>query len=188
MLKMSSRVFVFILGLMAFGSQGTQAQVLYAANGADGTLSNLYILNAATGAVSSTVGPIGFGVTGLAFHPTTGELYGVTTVENSPPQPQPSLIRINPSTGAGTLIGPLGPVGCLVPPANSTKPVTDITFRADGTLFGWSRCTDDLVTINLATGLATIVADSGLSTSGEMALPFRRPAPCTLPGAETTVR
>jgi len=148
MLKRSSRIFVFILGLMAFGSQGTEAQVLYAADGADGHLSNLYILNAATGAVSSTVGPIGFAVTGLAFHPTTGVLYGVTAVENSPPQPQPSLISINPSTGAGTLIGPVGPVGCLVPPANSTKPVTDITFRADGTLFGWSRCTDDLVTIN----------------------------------------
>jgi len=172
MLKRSSRVFVFILGLMAFGSQGTQAQVLYAADGADGNLSNLYILNAATGAVSSTVGPIGFGVTGLAFHPITGELYGVTTVENSPPQPQPSLIKINPATGAGTLIGPLGPVGCLVPPASSTQPVTDITFRADGTLFGWSRCTDDLVTINLATGLATVVADSGLTTSGGDGIAF----------------
>jgi WD40 repeat protein len=45
-------------------------------------------------------------------------------------------------------------------------PIADITFRADGTLFGWSEGSDDLVTVNLATGVETVVADSGIGTAG----------------------
>ena len=54
------------------------AEVLYGADGAGGNASNLYILNPATGGTVSTVGPIGFAVTGLAIHPTTRVLYGST--------------------------------------------------------------------------------------------------------------
>ena len=43
----------------------------------------------------------------------------------------------------------------------------DITFGADGTLYGWLEAsTDDLVTIDLVTGAATVVGDSGMSTAG----------------------
>lgn len=132
------------------------AQVLYGADGAGGNPSNLYILNPATGAVVSTVGPIGFAVTGLAVHPTTGVLYG-TTGNNSPASPG-SLITIDTTTGAGTLVGDLVP---------ANEAAADITFGADGTLYGWLEAgTDDLITIDLVTGAATVVGDSSLGTAG----------------------
>jgi hypothetical protein len=150
---------IAVITLLATGAplaRAGGAQVLYGADGAGGNPSNLYILNPATGAVVSTVGPIGFAVTGLAVHPTTGVLYG-TTANRSPVSPG-FLISINTTTGAGT------PIGDLVP---ATETAADITFGADGTLYGWLEAgTDDLITINLMTGAATVVGDSGLSTAG----------------------
>ncbi len=137
------------------GGSGAGSGQLLAADGSNG-LSNLYTLNPATGAVTSTIGAIGYGVTGLAVHPTTGTLYGVTG-RNSSLSPG-SLITINRTTGAGTLVGDLF--------AGTTNPVADITFTSDGTLYGWSQNTNDLVTIDLTTGVATVVGDSGLSTFG----------------------
>ena len=62
------------------------AAVLYGANGAQGNPASLYILNPATGGIVSTVGAIGFAVTGLAVHPTTGVLYGSTAKFRKEPQ------------------------------------------------------------------------------------------------------
>jgi hypothetical protein len=133
------------------------AEVLYGADGAGGNPANLYILNPATGAIVSTVGPIGFSVTGLAIHPTTGVLYGSTS-RKSAASPH-SLITINKTTGAGTLVGSFI-VGSL-------ETMADLTFTSDGTLYGWLEpSSDDLYTINTATGAATLVGNSGLSTFG----------------------
>lgn len=110
-------------------------------------------MNPATGAVTGTIGAIGFSVTGLAVQPGTGVLYGVTATGGPNPR---SLITINKTTGVGTLVGAL-----VV-----ASPVADITFSGGGTLYGWSEDTDDLVTINLTTGAATVVADSTVSTRG----------------------
>jgi hypothetical protein len=130
------------------------ADTLYGADGAQGHSSNLYILDPSTGAVSSTVGPIGFAVTGMAMHPMTGVLYGSTS-NNSPVAPG-SLIRIDKATGAGTLIGSFG-----FKPGLGT--LADITFTSDGTLYGWGsiNANGDLWTVNLATGAATRVGNSG---------------------------
>src|SRR5688572_9969630 len=75
--------------------------VLFGATGGE-VNSNLYTVDTATGATSS-LGPIGFAVTGLAVDPTTGKLYGSTSMQ-SPSNPG-SIITINKSTGAGTLVG-----------------------------------------------------------------------------------
>jgi exosortase sorting signal-containing protein len=123
------------------------AEILYGADGAGGNLANLYILDPATGAIVSTVGPIGFAVTGLAIHPVTGVLYG-STGQKSPNAPH-SLIRINRTTGQGTLVGSYG---------LGTQTMADLTFTSDGTLYGWLEPGSDcLHTINLATGQATPV-------------------------------
>jgi hypothetical protein len=114
----------------------------------------LYVLNPATGATVTNVGAIGFAVTGLAVQPGTGTLFG-STGGNGAVGPN-SIITINKTTGAGTLLGATG-LG---------NPVADLTFTSDGTLYGWSEDTDDLVTINTSTGVATVVGDSGLSTAG----------------------
>jgi hypothetical protein len=131
-------------------------QTLYGADGSGGNPSNLYEIDRDTGAVVRTIGPIGFAVTGLAIHPETAELYGSTggMDANNPG----STIKIDKATGDGTLIGdqiPADEVGAA-----------DITFTSDGTLYGWSEATDDLVTINLAGGAATVVGESGAGTLG----------------------
>ena len=134
---------------------------LFAADGGGGNPNTtLYKVNPATGARMETIGEIGFSVTGLAFDPTSGILYGSTT-SNDPTEPG-SLIRINTDTGAGTLVGAAGTrivAGC-------TTGTADITFTTTGTLFGWSECTDDLYNINKATGVGTLVGDSGFGSYG----------------------
>jgi hypothetical protein len=131
------------------------AETLYGADGAQGNPSTLYIL-ASNGAVICMIGPIGFAVTGLAVNPTNGTLFGSTG--NASPVSPGSLITINKTTGAGTLVGSFGFQG---------KTMTDLTFTSDGMLYGWLAGSgggaDDLYTINQATGAATKVGTSGLS-------------------------
>jgi hypothetical protein len=123
------------------------------------TSSGLYVLDRATGATLSTLGPTGgYAITGLAQHPTTGVLYGATT-PMSPTSPQ-SLVTLNTTTGAATVVASLGGIT-----------VADISFASDGTLYGWAEFTgddpiDDLATIHLTTGALAIVGESGLSTFG----------------------
>ncbi|HYD47018.1 MAG TPA: hypothetical protein VEB21_01655 [Terriglobales bacterium] len=137
------------------GARYSEAQ-LYGADGSGGNASNLYILDPASGSIISTVGPIGFAVTGLAFDPTTGTLYGSTS-RNELAGLAPSLITINTATGAGTLVGPINLGG---------QGAADIAFLADGTLLGWIEpSNDDLATINKATGQATIIGEAFEGTS-----------------------
>lgn len=133
-----------------------QAQTLYMATGSNGVDGQLYTLNTTT-AVATLVGPIligaaPVGMTGLAFHPVTGVLYGATS--NDGPSPEHALITINPISGAATLIGGLG------------APVGDIAFDPTGILYGWfAGVPNRLCTINLSTGLATAVGASGVPGS-----------------------
>jgi hypothetical protein len=146
---------VLALGLLAVVTGRAEADVLYGADGQDGNpATNLYVLDPSTGAVISTVGPIGFAVTGMSFSPSTGVLYGVTAPRGSAPR---DLITINPATGAGSLVGPLSGVS-----------MDDIAFARDGTLFGWSGriSGSSLYRINLATGAATNVGPSGIKDVG----------------------
>jgi hypothetical protein len=141
---------------LPLGPAGTGGVVgtLYAANGASGNASNLYILDPATGEATQTVGPIGYAVTGLAFDPTSpGMLYGSTSNAGTSGN---SLITIDPQTGIGTLVGPYGA---------GIYGMADIAFNAQGNLFGWAKNTadntPDLYSIDKTTGTATLVGDSG---------------------------
>jgi hypothetical protein len=111
-------------------------------------------LDPATGALVREIGETGFGLTGLAVSPVTGELFGVTSLGASS---QRDLIKIDRSTGAGTVVGPIG---------LGFGGVADLAFRADGTLYGWSENSDDLITIDTSTGAGTIVGNAGISTRG----------------------
>lgn len=129
---------------------------LYAAKGGASN-SNLYTVNPVTGALTS-VGPIGFAVTGLAFDPSTGTLYGVTS-NLSPLHPR-SLITVNTATGAGTFVGSYG-LG---------TPLGDIAFKSDGTLYGYGGASAaSLYTINKATGVATLVGTGALGSGRGLA-------------------
>lgn len=172
--SMSKRIRVVVLSLVVLSwfATTTGAQTLYGA--VPGTDSPLYIIDPITGG-ASVVGNIGFGVTGLAFHPITGQLYGVQAgvPGGGPTAFDRNLIRIDKTTGAGTLVGPIG---------LGIGGVADIAFRADGTLFGWSENTDALITINLTTGAGTLVgSDPGISTRGS-GLAFNRAGTLYLAG------
>lgn len=118
----------WLLGILVvfLSAPSAPAQILYAAIG-DDSGNGLYTINPTTSA-STFVGPIAIGgttqvgVTGLAIHPLSGVMYGVTTEETT------RLITIDPATGNATVIGDVSP-----------DAVPDITFSADGTLYGWQK-------------------------------------------------
>jgi hypothetical protein len=154
-----SRTLLLVLGAGLLALSPVRAQeVLYAATGSNGVAGSLYIINPYT-AAATLVGPItnavgggAIGITGLAFDPLSGLLYGIT-VNGTPVGGNTvatSLVLINPDTAVATVIGPLGF-------ANS-----DISFRSDGTLFGYEAGGPNagsgprsMTTINLSTGAAT---------------------------------
>ena len=124
---------------------------------------NLYIIDPATGA-GTPVGDMGVGVVGIAVHPVTGVLYGSTSDPVSPtipPIPLGSLVTINTTTGAATLVGSFGL------PRFTT--LGDLAFNPlTGVLYGWStESGGDLYTVNLTTGAATKVGESSVSVSGD---------------------
>jgi hypothetical protein len=142
--------------------------------GIDGSGSNtnpaqLYILDASTGTKISTIGPVGFGVTGMAFDPKTGILYGSTGGNGSNPK---SLITIDTTTGAGTLLGTIK--DSLTGTALN---LPDIAFRSDGRLYGSSGNDGNLHIVDLTscrnvTCLASTVGNSGLSSGSGKGLAF----------------
>lgn len=158
---------VFVLVALFTFAARSYAGTLYAASAA-GATGELYILNAATGAMIQDIGPlndatsVNYPITGLAFHPTTGVLYGSTG--NSTAGTEARLVTINPATAQVAVIGLFnaGPVN------GSGKPTTmaDIGFDAAGNLYGAASIGGpDLYSINIATGQATLVGANGASTS-----------------------
>jgi len=165
-MKINSTILLSVA--LAFASTGAaDAATLYGAT-ASGGPGELYILNAGTGGVIQDVGPlndalnVNYGVTGLAFSPVTGLLYGSTA--NADPATAAKLISINPLSGLVTVIGDFNVTGGGV---GST--MADIAFDSSGNLYGiGSKGGPQLYSINILTGQATIVgAGSGLtSTTG----------------------
>jgi uncharacterized repeat protein (TIGR01451 family) len=143
------------------------AQTLYGATSAGGP-GQLYVLDASTGGVVQNVGPLNDGaavnhpITGMAFHPTTGVLYGSTG--NSPPATASLLVTIDTATALVTVIGPFNPGN------SGTRDATmgDLAFDAAGNLYGVGTIGGpQLYSIDIATGQATLVGDTGLaSTTG----------------------
>lgn len=149
-------------------SQGN-AQVLYGAT-ASGQPGTLFTLNPATGAMISTIGPlndassVNYPITGLAFHPVTGVLYGSTG--NSVAATAAKLVTINPTTGLVTVVGSFnaGPVSGGGTPAT----MADIAFDAAGNLYGvGSIGGPQIYSINTSTAQATVIGTTGItSTTG----------------------
>lgn len=131
---------------------------LYGAKGGSAN-SDLYTIDPVTAAQTS-VGPIGFAVTGLAFDPTTGTLYGLTS-QLSPSGSGNSLITVNPLTGAGTLIAAISGLG--------GDRIPDIAFDSTGQLYGWRENSDNgICKINKATAVGTTIgATPGFGTFGD---------------------
>ncbi|HET9652767.1 MAG TPA: DUF4394 domain-containing protein, partial [Usitatibacter sp.] len=120
--------------------------------------SYLVELNPETGAVINYIGDVGYRVNGLAFDPKSGKLYGGTS--GSDPTFK-GLIEIDITTGAGTPVGP----------GWGASHVAAITVDSVGNMYGWTQDSQDLVSIDKTTGVATIVGDSGITT-GDFGLSF----------------
>jgi hypothetical protein len=140
--------------------QTRAASVLYGATGSNGVNGELVILNPATGAVTTDVGPLvdasgkHYGLTGLAFSPSTGVLYGSTA--NASPTAPGTLVTINPATGLVAQVGSFGVVSTMA----------DLTFDpTTGALYGWQAARGDssLYSINPTTGAGTRVGPSGVT-------------------------
>lgn len=157
-------VVLSLLPLALLGGMFTNqanAAPLYGATGTGEGTGTLVSIDPLTGA-ATVIGPLNdalgqnYRLTGLAFHPITGVLYGSSN-NTSPTNPQ-SLVIVDPLTGLVTQVGSFGQDG---------QTMADLTFTPDGTLYGWLEpFDDDLYTINVATGQATLVGESGLGTYG----------------------
>jgi hypothetical protein len=156
---MIKRIVLTVLGIAAVTTTALHAQTLYVATGSKGAAGVLYSVNPATAAFNAvgaiTTGAGAIGLTGMAFNPLNGILYGITGLE-SPTSPR-SLVTINSGTGAATVIGTLTS-------SFGTTGLSDISFRSDGTLFGISPGT--LYTINLGTAALTSIGSTGENPPG----------------------
>jgi hypothetical protein len=154
------RLISILVAAMALGCTGAGAALhtLYAASvrtavSAETPIAgNLYTVNLANG-IATLVGPIrlpgskSIGVTGLAAHPASGVLYGITS-EKSPNSPH-ALVTIDPASGAAELVGDLRFVG------------TDIAFDSNGTLYVWLPDTSQLGTVNIADAAVSPIGKAG---------------------------
>ena len=141
------------------------AASLYAATAAGGP-GELYTLNPATGAVVQDVGPlndangVNYGITGLAFNPLTGVLFGSTA--NNVAAIQARLVTINPATGRVTVVGQFNAGNAGTTPAT----MGDLAFDSAGNLYGVGTVGGpQLYRIDTVTGKATVVGSTGLTST-----------------------
>jgi hypothetical protein len=144
---------VVALGLLVFfAGKAAAQQTLYAISGSENTPSVLYTIDPATGAYVSTIGATGYShLTSIAIHPATGVMYGFV---NSSDSVAGFLVTINTTSGVAT---PVGNVAEFYG--------TDMTFSASGKLYIWTEPEDDLYTLDLSNGDATLVGDCDCITS-----------------------
>lgn len=160
-MSIRSRLALCVAALGAAISFSASADpVLYAATvrshigGGEDAAGTLYVVDPAT-AAAKPVGPLRIqgkpiGITGLAVHPKTGMLYGVTA--GSSPNHRNTLVTIDPNTADATRVGEMRTTG------------SDITFNNEGELFIWLPDTNQVGRINLASGRVTAIGEIGDST------------------------
>jgi hypothetical protein len=156
------RTALSLLAALAAVARADAQSVLYGGTGSNGP-GQLVTLNPNTGAVVSTIGPTNdaggnnYGLTGMAYNPVNGLLYGSSgNGSNYPAATRAHLVTVNPTTGRVTDIGAFN-VGA----GNS---MTDLAFTSTGVLYGiGSSGGANLFSINITTGQATLVGSSGIS-------------------------
>lgn len=141
-----------VCGAMLLASTAqTQAAVLYGTshrNAETTSTSHLYLIDPVTG-VTTAIGDTGFSINGLDYY--NGTLYAIDGAGGS-------LLSLNTTTGAATVIAPLSGVGF-------TRP-TGLTIHSSGAAYTWiDPSSDDLATLDLNTGAWSIVGDAGIGTA-----------------------
>jgi hypothetical protein len=147
------QILLCVLGLLVAVARA-DAQALYGSTSSGH--GELYILNPATGGVLQDVGALNdsgaanYSVSGLAFNPLTGVLYGSTGGFSGH-----NLLTINPANGLVNVVGSFN-VGSAT--------MTDLAFDQSGHLYGISSSGGaNLYSINPGTGQAVAIGPSGVS-------------------------
>jgi hypothetical protein len=155
---MKCRLVRFVFGAVVLVAPGFDAAAGWIGNNA--SLPNIYDVNITTGATSN---PRSTGLTsvlcGIAYDPTSGNVYGLTALNGATPN---SLVKINPVTGAATVVGSTGLTRLFE---------GDLAFDpVNGALYGLYQNPDpdstvvNLLQINPVTGHATVVGPLNMPT------------------------
>jgi hypothetical protein len=113
----------------------------------------IYRVNISTGAATlvTTTSPV-INISGLAFHPVTGQLYASVRLPSAQPD---RIYKVSLPSGATTLVG-----------ATGQGPTQDIIFSNAGQLFGITNTgttTNNLIRIDTTTGVGTLVGSMGIT-------------------------
>lgn len=146
------------------------SDLLYATGAKDSSTgtSTLFSIDRFSGALAE-IGPMGIGINltsgGLAVHPITGVMYatGGNSFQST------ALFTVDKGTGAATLIGQSGGQCCIAPFGFN---MNGLGFASDGTLyangFTLTGGQSSLYTLNLASGLATLVGQHGSNVGRDL--------------------
>jgi hypothetical protein len=134
------------------------AAALYCSNSGAATTSELFTIDPATGLNVTDQGPLGVALTGLAID-SSGNAFGVTSNNSTMPH---TFGSVDLTTGAFTSIHDYG---------SSGQNLNDICFDGSDVLWG-IRQDARLVTIDPATGLTTLIGNTGLGAISGGGLTF----------------
>jgi hypothetical protein len=144
--------------MMNFGYDfDAKAQKLYALDNAGQQLGRMTLTNGAFTPIGPAVPLAGHNWSGLAFHPRTNKLFGVST--NTIVS---ALYTINPATGTATLIN-----------TETTAPgLIDISINCNGTMYGHDILNDSIYRIDKKTAAATLVGPTGVAANFAQGMDF----------------
>jgi hypothetical protein len=147
-------------------SAGAGSQPIGYASGTDPETARDALYRIDLGSAAATrIGYVGFrDVDGLAFHPD-GTLYGAADGSNESGGTSDLLVRINPSTGAGTLAVHLDGLSGLGPGQGGQLDY-GLAATCDGQLWASSDTLGTLWRVNRSTGAAQAVSSGGPPLSG----------------------
>jgi hypothetical protein len=140
-------LFAGALALAGLAATASEAATLYGATHGQSTGGSvLYTIDTVTGA-GTAIGAIGYDVNGLTYDATTDTLFATVRTDFT----GYALLALDRLTGAGSIIGGMN---------TNLGQVWGVTANTAGALFGWTETSDDMVSIDKGTGVATVVGPS----------------------------
>jgi hypothetical protein len=149
---------VFAIAALLLGvGVGAAADEVFVTNGSGASTATLYQIDETSAAVINTIGLLGVSITGIAFDPTTGILWGVESAGAS--NFNPRIFTIDETTAVVTEVGR----------TNINVGISDLSFRSDGRLYARAARSSALFLIDKSTGVASTVGFSNATRGGGIA-------------------
>jgi len=150
-----------MISTLLLWTSATTAETIFLATGTGidaGTTppETLYSVDTDSCAVT-TIGAMGTSITAMDFDPA-GQLFGIIATDVTPPY---TYYQIDTSTGAASAVLDLADAAGGPDVGN----FPDMTFQGSS-LFAWTENSDDLTSIDTATGVVTVLGDSTLDSAG----------------------